>query len=79
MSIFRVRHKHLLIVAFFLLCFISIEARATRPLQERNNAKAHEKGQEESFRPKENGVTFLDGDDLAMDYTPARRKPPIHN
>ncbi|KAJ7956940.1 Root meristem growth factor 9 [Quillaja saponaria] len=79
MAILQVQHKRIiLIVAFFVLCLISIKSTA-RPLQERNNLKAQEKGQEETFSTKENGVPLPDGDDLAMDYTPARKKPPIHN
>jgi hypothetical protein len=105
--------KRLFLVAFFMLCFFSIEARgsfftltiyfnsfnfqliyiyilfliiycwfffpffvATRSLREVNNES--QMRHNDLFSPKEDRVP--DNDDLvAVDYTPARKKPPIHN
>ncbi|KAI5384296.1 uncharacterized protein LOC127105918 [Lathyrus oleraceus] len=75
------QNKRFLLVTIILLCFISIQARA-RILKEKSNdveSISHDKEAEDHvFKAKEedhnNG-----GEVFAMDYTPARRKPPIHN
>ncbi|XP_020215609.1 uncharacterized protein LOC109799451 [Cajanus cajan] len=78
-----VQNKRILLVLFFLLCFISIHARA-RKLKEKSNtvssgdsSTTHKETHDNVFKPKEgkdNGNEVF-----SMDYTPARRKPPIHN
>ncbi|KAJ1429734.1 hypothetical protein SESBI_08137 [Sesbania bispinosa] len=74
--------KRLLLLAFLLLCFISITARA-RNLRETKDGSSEvsvEKGQGNLFKPKPNQGGEQDIDDLAtMDYTPAKKNPPIHN
>ncbi|GFY94185.1 Chaperone protein like [Actinidia chinensis var. chinensis] len=72
--------KRLLLVAFFLLCFASITAKARSLPKARSNGGA--KGdqndtltvaQPEKMQPHSH-------EDLeTMDYTPAGKKPPIHN
>ncbi|KAG6721761.1 hypothetical protein I3842_03G127700 [Carya illinoinensis] len=72
--------RQLVLVAFMLLCFFSVGARA-RSL--RAITTSHESQtnlmHDDKFSPKEDRAA--DSDDLvaAADYTPARRKPPIHN
>ncbi|CAK8578900.1 unnamed protein product [Lathyrus sativus] len=75
------QNKRFLLVILFLLCFISIQARA-RILKEKSNdvvSVSHDKeAQDHEFKAKEEDHN--NGDEVfAMDYTPARRKPPIHN
>ncbi|MED6107485.1 hypothetical protein PIB30_014583 [Stylosanthes scabra] len=83
----------LIIVVFILLCFITLQARA-RTLKERNNMGSgttttdantgrddviNHHG-DDKFKPKEDeGNGGNSGEVFAMDYTPASRKPPIHN
>ncbi|CAL1409122.1 unnamed protein product [Linum trigynum] len=84
--------KHLLLVAFFFLCFISPCAQAGRRLKE--VAVSEEKHEEVlvAVEAKEHGnkldnlevpskETHLpDPDELVgMDYSPASKKPPTHN
>ncbi|KAG2716434.1 hypothetical protein I3760_03G125500 [Carya illinoinensis] len=66
----------LLLVAFVLLCFTSITVRA-RSLQAATNEapKVHV----DLSTPKQDGVGDSDDNILAMDYTPTKKKPPIHN
>ncbi|KAK7358887.1 hypothetical protein VNO77_00827 [Canavalia gladiata] len=80
-----VQNKRILLVVFFLLCFISIQARA-RTLKEKSNIVAstrdantthHKQTHDHVFKPKEDDNNA--GEVFSMDYTPARRKPPIHN
>ncbi|MED6220634.1 hypothetical protein PIB30_046721 [Stylosanthes scabra] len=81
-----------LIVVFILLCFITLQARA-RTLKERNNMGSgttttdantghddviNHHG-DDKFKPKEDEGNGSSGEVFAMDYTPASRKPPIHN
>ncbi|KAH6835191.1 hypothetical protein C2S53_014460 [Perilla frutescens var. hirtella] len=73
--------KHLLIVTIFLLCFISTSTQARKLSmkipQSPNIASA--KGKEKVAR-KEDQVQDNMSEELAMiDYSPARRKTPIHN
>ncbi|KAK4256753.1 hypothetical protein QN277_006438 [Acacia crassicarpa] len=75
------QNKRLVIVVFFLLCFISSQATA-RTLKERinGNSRVHKKEARDGiFKPKENDKGNADGEVFSMDYTPARKKPPIHN
>ncbi|KAE9610256.1 hypothetical protein Lal_00006393 [Lupinus albus] len=68
-----VHYKLILHVLFFILCFISMQARA-RALKEAHNKKWFDV----KFKPKEDGEAN-EGEVFSMDYTPPRRKPPIHN
>ncbi|KAF5727683.1 hypothetical protein HS088_TW22G01379 [Tripterygium wilfordii] len=77
----RVPCKRIVLVVFIMLCFISITARG-RSLREasKDDGGVVVKGQDNQFTPKENGAQSADDDDLVgMDYSPATRKPPIHN
>ncbi|KHN29135.1 hypothetical protein glysoja_008470, partial [Glycine soja] len=74
-----------LLVSFFLLCFISINARA-QILKEKSNMDStsdastyyqSETHDDHVFKPKEDKDNA--NEVFSMDYTPARRKPPIHN
>ncbi|KAL1364780.1 hypothetical protein HN51_012933 [Arachis hypogaea] len=75
-----------LIVVLILLCFITIQARA-RTLKERSNMGGttkdanidHDHHGDDKFKPKEDEGNGSSGEVFAMDYTPASRKPPIHN
>ncbi|XP_019463314.1 PREDICTED: uncharacterized protein LOC109362159 [Lupinus angustifolius] len=64
--------KRMLLVLVFIVCFISMQARA-RVLKE-----PHKEGFDVKFKPKEDGEVN-ESEVFSMDYTPARRKPPIHN
>lgn len=69
-------NKRLVLVAILLLCFLSIPATA-RSLR-REISKGAEEGKRDNFKPKEKRET--NGEDLiTMDYTPARKKTPVHN
>nr|POF06150.1 hypothetical protein CFP56_27228 [Quercus suber] len=63
--------KRLILVAFIVLCLFSTTTRA-------RNLRVVSKGSQMSHdgpsSPKEERVPEVD-----VDYTPARRKPPIHN
>ncbi|KAK4585412.1 hypothetical protein RGQ29_022891 [Quercus rubra] len=63
--------KRLILVAFIILCLFSTTTRA-------RNLRVVSKGSQMSHdgpsSPKEERVPEVD-----VDYTPARRKPPIHN
>ncbi|KAJ9170276.1 hypothetical protein P3X46_018396 [Hevea brasiliensis] len=77
----KVPCKNILLVAFFLLCFVSIGARA-RTLQVAKNINEVEKikdHQDNSFTSKGNGVHPDADEQLGMDYTGPSKKPPIHN
>ncbi|KAJ8769516.1 hypothetical protein K2173_005119 [Erythroxylum novogranatense] len=70
--------KHLLLVAFLLLCFVSKAVTARRLLKEADNHQV-KKDQNDLQIPQGN-ERLPDPDELVgMDYTPARKKPPIHN
>ncbi|KAH7853003.1 hypothetical protein Vadar_031960 [Vaccinium darrowii] len=78
--------KRLVLVAFFLLCFISTTAKvvscshAARSVPE-ETCNAAEKG-DETFIPKAKGeLSKSNGDQdlVTMDYNPVQRRPPIHN
>ncbi|KAK9271775.1 hypothetical protein L1049_002138 [Liquidambar formosana] len=72
----RVPCKRLVLVAFFLLCFISTTAKA-RNLRTGNNEA--ERGHDDLLIPKEDGAPVNVEELVTVDYTPARKKPPIHN
>ncbi|KAJ1412912.1 hypothetical protein SESBI_20064 [Sesbania bispinosa] len=77
-------NKRFLLVVFLLLCFISIQARA-RTLKEKGNTTrdprtAHNnEEQDHAFKAKEGEENNAGNEVFSMDYTPASRKPPIHN
>ncbi|KAG5534130.1 hypothetical protein RHGRI_022315 [Rhododendron griersonianum] len=111
-----VARKRLVLVAFFLLCFISITAKgkirdsitfsscmpwwfsvlidadfnlsllraASRSVPKESRNGADQKGDgNETFSPKAKGEVSegnsTDQDLATMDYTPAQKRPPIHN
>ncbi|XP_025015512.1 protein GOLVEN 1-like [Ricinus communis] len=80
----KVPCKHLVLVALFLLCFVSIGARA-RSLRVASNNNQVEMKHQDLSTPKENEVQEApvpvpEAEELVgMDYTAPRKKPPIHN
>ncbi|KAM3708715.1 hypothetical protein ACB098_02G118900 [Castanea mollissima] len=64
--------KRLILVAFIILCLFSTTTRAARNL--RVVSKGSQMSHDDPSSPKEERVPEVD-----VDYTPARRKPPIHN
>ncbi|TKY60380.1 hypothetical protein E2542_SST17478 [Spatholobus suberectus] len=78
------QNKRTLLVVFFILCFISIHARA-RTFKEKSNMVStrdpstahHRETHDHVYKPKE-GKDHA-SEVFSMDYTPVRRKPPIHN
>ncbi|KAJ1429733.1 hypothetical protein SESBI_08136 [Sesbania bispinosa] len=79
-----VQNKRILFVVFVFLCFFSIQTRA-RILKERNNQTSgdantaqHKEAHADLFKPKEEEGN-VSSEVFSMDYTPASRKPPIHN
>ncbi|KDP35291.1 hypothetical protein JCGZ_09450 [Jatropha curcas] len=76
----KVPCKHLVLVAFFLLCFVSIGARARNLRVAENINEVEKKNHHDSFKPQGNGVPPADADELVgMDYSGPKKKPPIHN
>ncbi|XVF18340.1 hypothetical protein REPUB_Repub11eG0013200 [Reevesia pubescens] len=72
----RVSCKHILL-AFLLLCFISTTPRARSLPNGREMEKGHD---DQVLTATSEGPGAPNVDELvAMDYTPAKRKPPIHN
>ncbi|GMI67629.1 root meristem growth factor 9, GOLVEN 2, CLE-like 9 [Hibiscus trionum] len=71
----RVPCKHLLLVAFFLLFFISTPARARNMAVAKETQKLVHDDQVLSATEDHVKVDGL----VSMDYSPATRKPPIHN
>ncbi|KAE7998221.1 hypothetical protein FH972_002786 [Carpinus fangiana] len=68
--------KRLLLLAFLLLCFISITATARNLPRASNEAP---KGYVDQITPNQDHEV-LDSDELvSMDYTPTKKNPPIHN
>ncbi|XP_004503988.1 uncharacterized protein [Cicer arietinum] len=71
-------NKRLLLIAFLVFCFIST-ARARNLRETKDGA---EKSQSGLFKPNhEETKTQENNGDLVdtMDYTPAKKNPPIHN
>ncbi|XP_038994519.1 uncharacterized protein LOC120118557 [Hibiscus syriacus] len=75
----RVSCKHILLVAFFIFIFISKTATA-------RNMPVDKKPQKVFHDDQVHTATEIHGEDhvkvdelVSMDYTPATRKPPIHN
>ncbi|KAG4212004.1 hypothetical protein ERO13_A02G136703v2 [Gossypium hirsutum] len=78
----RVPCKHLLLAAFFLFFFISTTATVAFSARNLPVAKVTQKphDHQELTSTKDHGEPNISVDELAsMDYTPATRKPPIHN
>ncbi|QHO02460.1 Root meristem growth factor [Arachis hypogaea] len=77
-------NRLLLVVAFLLLCFMSMTARG-RSLREiatnKNGVDDGEKGHQSNVfkRNHEGTQEIISGDIDTMDYTPAKKNPPIHN
>ncbi|KAK2391060.1 hypothetical protein P8452_28209 [Trifolium repens] len=80
------QNKHILVI-LFLLCFFSIHIQVrARVLKERSNQSGedhankaqHKEVHADMFKLKE-GEENTDSEVFSMDYTPASRKPPIHN
>ncbi|KAL2342964.1 hypothetical protein Fmac_004249 [Flemingia macrophylla] len=73
-------NKGLLLVAVLLLCFIGTTARARSLKEIRDSVK---KGQANLnatlFKPNHDGAHDSNDELDTMDYTPAKRNPPIHN
>ncbi|XVE86624.1 hypothetical protein DITRI_Ditri18aG0049400 [Diplodiscus trichospermus] len=76
----RVPCKHLLfVVAFFLFVFISTTARARNMPVAKDTQKVRHDAEVLTAR-EDHGAPNISVDELvSMDYTPATRKPPIHN
>ncbi|QCE15297.1 uncharacterized protein LOC114164814 [Vigna unguiculata] len=78
-------NNRILLLAFVILCLFSNQIIA-RTLKEKTNITSgdastvqHSKeSHAEVFKPKDEDVN-VGGDVFAADYTPASRKPPIHN
>ncbi|KAB2037096.1 hypothetical protein ERO13_D03G047500v2 [Gossypium hirsutum] len=74
----RVPCKHLILAAFFLFFFISTTATARNLPVAKETQKPHDL--QELTSTKDHGEPNISVDELvSMDYTPATRKPPIHN
>ncbi|KAL5075274.1 hypothetical protein RYX36_014258, partial [Vicia faba] len=80
------QNKHILVI-FFLLCFFSVHiqvrARVLKELSNQSSEDANKSQQQKQvhadlFKLKEEEGN-VDSQVFAMDYTPASRKPPIHN
>ncbi|GLU20350.1 hypothetical protein SLE2022_365540 [Rubroshorea leprosula] len=74
----RVPHKRLLFVAFLLFCFFSISASARSLPMARNEVGAQKSHEDVSTKNDEVESSIAD-EFMSMDYTPAKKKPPIHN
>ncbi|KAL5751921.1 hypothetical protein ACOSQ2_022428 [Xanthoceras sorbifolium] len=84
----RVPCKHLLLVGFLLLCFFISLSQGARSLgvtsvgvDDDQKMKGQDVHNHQVVKPtKENGGVPENYEELvSVDYTPARRKPPIHN
>ncbi|XP_014489969.1 uncharacterized protein LOC106752742 [Vigna radiata var. radiata] len=78
-------NKRILLVAFVILCLFSNQTIARTLKEKTNTARGdastvqHSKeSHAEVFKPKDEDVN-VGGDVFSVDYTPASRKPPIHN
>ncbi|CAJ1974612.1 unnamed protein product [Sphenostylis stenocarpa] len=79
------QNKRILLLAFVILCLFSTQTIA-RTLKEKNSITSgdastvqhNQQSHAEVFKPKDEDVN-VGGDVFSMDYTPASRKPPIHN
>ncbi|KAI6691985.1 hypothetical protein NL676_019695 [Syzygium grande] len=70
--------KRLVFVAFCFLCFISITAQG-RSLRAAAVENIEVRVHKDASTPKEEGIMEADDDFSSLDYTPARKKTPIHN
>ncbi|KAM7529186.1 hypothetical protein LguiB_032596 [Lonicera macranthoides] len=68
--------KRLILAAFILLCFFTTTTNARSLLRESNVA---EKVHSEEFMAKEESADHESEELVVEDYTPARKKSPIHN
>ncbi|KAF8018630.1 hypothetical protein BT93_H3505 [Corymbia citriodora subsp. variegata] len=70
--------KRLVFVAFCFLCFISITAQG-RSLRTAAVENIDVLVQKDANTPKEEGTMEADDDFSFTDYSPAKKKTPIHN
>ncbi|ESW09571.1 hypothetical protein PHAVU_009G138200 [Phaseolus vulgaris] len=72
--------KRFLLLAFLLLYFLSINAsaRSLRETKDELVPVSVEKSHEDQFKLNQGGEQDI-GDLTTMDYTPAKKNPPIHN
>ncbi|KAL1540846.1 hypothetical protein AAHA92_25139 [Salvia divinorum] len=67
--------KHLLLMAFFLFCFISTSIQEKLNISQSPNLESM-KGNDDIARDE----VLQDNEELAIiDYTPVKKKAPIHN
>ncbi|XP_020215497.1 uncharacterized protein LOC109799371 [Cajanus cajan] len=72
-------NKSLLLVAFLLLCFITTTARARNLREIKDEVKKGQANLDAMFKPNHEGAQESNDELDTMDYTPAKRNPPIHN
>ncbi|XP_019436527.1 PREDICTED: uncharacterized protein LOC109342918 [Lupinus angustifolius] len=71
--------KRFLLVALLFFCFISMTAKA-RSLRETSDIGVDKGQTSEMFKPNNNEGAHNSSDAVdTMDYTPAKKNPPIHN
>ncbi|KAE9602801.1 hypothetical protein Lalb_Chr12g0203411 [Lupinus albus] len=71
--------KRFLLVALLLFCFIFMTAKA-RSLKVSDDIGVDKGQTSEMFKPNNNEVAHNSSDSVdTMDYTPAKKNPPIHN
>ncbi|MED6205042.1 hypothetical protein PIB30_014265 [Stylosanthes scabra] len=81
------QNKRILLAVLVLLCFFSIHARArtlkeTSNLTNRGDARNNKEAHDNKIKAEEHDHDEVNDDGsevFSMDYTPASRKPPIHN
>ncbi|KAL3613484.1 hypothetical protein CASFOL_042747 [Castilleja foliolosa] len=67
--------KHIVLVTLLLLCFFSTSSQGRRSLSMKISQQPNEKGKMVVVKKE-----LIENEDLgAMDYTPARKRTPIHN
>ncbi|KAL5779049.1 hypothetical protein ACOSQ2_009786 [Xanthoceras sorbifolium] len=79
---------HFKVVAMVALCFfcfffrafvVEVEARSIRTGENVADAPHYSSDHQNHFFINKGDENFGEGDLISMDYSPARRKPPIHN
>ncbi|XP_050381202.1 uncharacterized protein LOC126798316 [Argentina anserina] len=79
------RYKHLVLVAFVLLCFITIttteaaRSLGVAPSSYTGDEMSHDDALKHGIKEDDGVMPDESADLLAMDYSPASKKPPIHN
>ncbi|KAK7358889.1 hypothetical protein VNO77_00829 [Canavalia gladiata] len=69
--------KRLLLVAFLLFCFFTMTARARNLRETKDEAKKDQT--KNLFKLNHEGAQDSSDDLDTMDYSPAKKNPPIHN